>query len=257
MIGKLLLSILVLATDGSTQPSVADAPKTPKYHVGSDVIVIHETPLRVDDYPVKQLEAGTPLRVEQLNDEGFLGVTSGRSGWVDAADVVAADQALEPLNKLIADDADNIRLHQARAVIATSKKNWDLAIDDLTTLMRLEPDATKYYLLRGDLWLKKHDTEKALADLNEAVQREENPGFALLKRGYLWSEQKDYDKALADFNEALSHDLDDAIKAEILAYRGSVYMDQGEAGKAFADFNEALRLNPRDAMNFVMRGSAN
>jgi tetratricopeptide (TPR) repeat protein len=258
---KLWLGIFALAAAGAA-PAIGetknpDSAAAPKYHVGSQVIVIHETPLRVDDRPVKQLEVGTPLRVEELNDEGFLGVTVGRAGWVDAGDVVAVEDALEPLSQLLAQDADNVRLHQARAVIAAGKKKWDLAIEDFTALMRLEPDETKYYLLRGDVWLKMHETDKALADLNEAVRRDENPAFALLKRGYLWSKRKEPDKALADFNEALGHDLDDGMKAELLAYRGSVYMDQQEVDKAFADFNEALKLNPRDSTTFVMRASAN
>jgi tetratricopeptide (TPR) repeat protein len=254
MFCKLLLSLLALAADGADSSAKPDAPK---YQAGSRVIVIHETPLRVDDYPVKQLEPGTPLRVEEVNDQGFLGVTSGRAGWVDAADVVSVENAIEPLTQLLEHDTDNIRLHQTRAVIAAAQKNYDVAIEDLTTLMRLEPDATKYYLLRGDAYLAKHDKEKALADLDEAVRRDEDPGFALLKRGFLYSGQKEFDKALDDFNAALSHDLDDAARAQVLAYRGSVYFDQHEYDKAFADFDEALKLNPQDSLNFVMRGSAN
>jgi tetratricopeptide (TPR) repeat protein len=250
-----LVGSSAMAVRGATEST--DSKEAKKYHVGSQVIVIHETPLRVDDRPVKQLEPGMPLRVEELNDEGFLGVRSGQAGWVDSQDVVAAEDALEPLGELIAADGDNIRLHQARAVIAGAKKKWDVAIDDFTVLMRLEPDQTKYYLLRGDAWLGKHDLDKALDDLNEAVRREENPAYALLKRGYLWSQKKEPEKALADFNEALSHELGDDEKAELLAYRGNIYLDQKEVDKAFADFNEALRLNPRDATNFVMRGSAN
>ncbi|HEY2828216.1 MAG TPA: tetratricopeptide repeat protein [Pirellulales bacterium] len=260
MLLKLLIGVLALAADGSTAPSGAAestaAIEAPKYHVGSRVIVIHETLLRVDDHPVKQLEPGTPLRVEELNDQGFLGVTAGRAGWVDAADVVPLEDALEPLTQLIAQDADNVHLHQARAVIAEAKKNWDLAIEDFTALMRLQPDQSKYYLMRGDAWLEKKETDKALADLNEAVTRDENPAFALLKRGYLWAQRKELDKALADFNEALGHDLDDSAKAEVLSYRGSVYLDQNDFDKSFADFDAALKLDPRNATNFVLRGSA-
>ncbi len=256
MIGKLLLSILALATDGSAQPSAADAPKTPKYHVGSDVIVIHETPLRVDDYPVKQLEAGTPLRVEQLSDEGFLGVTSGRSGWVDATDVVSADQALEPLSKLIAEDADNIRLHQAAGRHCHSQKE-------------LGPGHRRSHHAHA-AGTRRHEVLSApWRSLDQKTRNRKSPGrfrrsnsarrksrLSLLKRGFLRAQQKDYEKSLADFNEALSHDPDDSMRAEILAYRGSIYMDQREVEKAFVDFNESLRLNPRDSANFVMRGSA-
>ncbi|HTQ37556.1 MAG TPA: tetratricopeptide repeat protein, partial [Pirellulales bacterium] len=227
-----------------------------KYKVGSRVIVIHETPLRVDDVPVKQLEVGTPLAVEELNDQGFLGVTSGKQGWVDAADVVPLDEALEPLSKLLAQDADNVKLHQARAAVAEEKKNWDLALEDLAALIRLEPDKTGYLINRADIWAAKREWDKAIDDLNEVVRRDDNPGFALLKRGYIWSQRKEPDKALADFNEALSKDLDDTLKAEVLSYRAGLYMDQHETEKAMADFGEALKLNPRNPTVFVLRGNA-
>ena len=262
MFMKLLFCVAAMIAAGAANAAGAaeltDAKDAPKYHVGSQVIVIHETPLRVDDRPVKQLEPGTPLRVEELNDEGFLGVRSGQAGWVDSQDVVAAEDALEPLGKLIAEDGDNVRLHQARAVIAGAKKKWDVAIDDFTALMRLEPDRDEIlFAARGCLAGESTNLDKSLDDLNEAVRREENPAYALLKRGYLWSQKKEPEKALADFNEALGHELSDDGKAELLAYRGNIYLEQKEIDKAFADFNEALRLNPRDATNFVMRGSAN
>jgi tetratricopeptide (TPR) repeat protein len=254
MLATLLIAVLALLAESA---SPTRASETPKYHVGSRIMVVHETPLRVDDSPVKQLEPGTPLRVEELNDQGFLGVTAGRPGWVDAADVVPFAEALEPLSQLLSGDADNIQLHEARYLVAEAQKKWDVAIDDLTALIRLEPDKPEILIMRSDAWFENHQSDKALDDLNEAVRREENPAVALLKRGYLYSELKQPNKALADFNDALSHDLADAAKAEVLAYRGSVYMDQKETDKAFADFDQAIKLDPQNATIFVLRGSAN
>ena len=41
----------------------------------------------------------------------YLSTADGRPGWVDQNDVVAIDKAIEPLTKLLADDADNRQLH--------------------------------------------------------------------------------------------------------------------------------------------------
>jgi tetratricopeptide (TPR) repeat protein len=247
--------LIVVAAFGAAQADDT-ATTTPKYHAGSRVIVIHETPLRVDDHPVKQLDPGTPLVVEEVKD-GFLGVTSGREGWVDETDVVPLEKSLGPLADLLAHDADNAELHLTRAEVADELKEWDTVVADYTALIRLQPDELKYLRYRGAALAEKKEWDKALDDFNQSIKREESPVAGLMMRGWMWSEKEDYDKALADFDEAMKHDPDAETKAEILRYRATVNLDRKEYDKAIADMTEALKLNPASSTLYLTRAHIN
>ncbi len=146
MLSQLAVCLAVLSGDAAAP---ANAPvAAPKFSVGSRVVVVHETPLRVDDRAVKQLPPGTTLTVEETQD-GYLGVTAGRQGWVDENDVVAREKSLGPLSDLVTSDPDNVDLRQARASIAVSQKKWDTALEDYSALLRLEPEEVQHYLDRA------------------------------------------------------------------------------------------------------------
>src|SRR5215471_19037131 len=131
MTAKNYLSFLLFVAAVAAARADDTAATAPKYHAGSRVIVIHETPLRVDDHPVKQLDPGTALLVEEIKD-GFLGVTSGRQGWVDETDVVPVEKSIGPLTDLLAHDADNVELHELRADVADELKDYDTMVADYT-----------------------------------------------------------------------------------------------------------------------------
>ena len=247
MLTQLVVCLAVLGAD-DTAPANNQA-AAPKFAVGSRVIVIHETPLRVDDRAVKQLQPGEALTVEETQD-GFLGVTAGRQGWVDEKDVVIREKAIESLSDLITHDPDNVDLRQARGQLAAEQKKWNVAIDDYTQLVRLEPNEAKHYLDRGAVLEERHDWDKAMKDFDDAVRLSNNSNDALMARGTAWGDKGDADKAIADFDEALKSEADDSVKSEILRRRGNVYANRRDFEKALADFKEAIQLNFADPWIF-------
>src|SRR5262245_57758777 len=234
----IIVAIALAAEDGAKSPPQHPA----KYKVGSEVIVVRETPLRVDNRAVKTLSPGLALAVEELQD-GYLGVTVDRQGWVDENDVAPVDDAVEALEPAIASDPDNAKLREIHLRYACWREKWEAAVTDSTALIRLEPEEPGHYMERVYALTYKGDYDRAIADCNELIRRKWQLPYALLYRGWCWHKKDQLERSIADFNEALKHEADNETKSNILFYRAMAHRDRGEWEKSLDDFKEAMKRN--------------
>ena len=249
MLASFILCIAVLGGDDDAQAKPQPAGS---FEVGAKILVVRETPLRVDNRVVETLPPGTPLRVEE-NQDGYLGVTVDRQGWVDQNDVAPAEQAVEALGPAIANDHDNIQLHEARLRYAGWQKKWDVALTDCNELIRLEPNEPGHLLERAYALAHQGKYDAAVADCDELVRQDWHPGLVLFYRGWLWDGKHQLVKAIADYDEALKHETDAEHRSKILLYRGIANRKQGDWEKALSDFTEAIKLNSKNAEIFKER----
>jgi len=195
MFRSLMICLAALAADGASD--------TPEYQVGNYVVVVQETALVVDGSPQKTVPIGTIILVEEI-ENGMLGVTAGRKGWIEPIGVATPERAIEKLTRLLAKEPDSAVIHRARANAAMMTREWDIVIADLAELIRLEPDESSNFYVRAQIWAEKQDPDKAIADWDEYLRREPNEAGALLVRGHLWASSKgDYDKGITDLTAAI------------------------------------------------------
>ena len=166
------------------------------------------------------------------------------------------------------------------------KADFDGAIVDFSQAIQLKPDYAQAYMGRAmaykglgdlenqitelrkaaELLQKQGDTEayqttidliKVTQDLIDSIRSNPNSklAFAELFFNYGIEEWKkgNFVQSLAQFNLAIRLNPNDAI-AYIL--RGDAYFELGEYQKAIADYTQAIRLNPNDARAYLFRGNA-
>jgi tetratricopeptide (TPR) repeat protein len=202
--------------------SLAHGESTAK--VGDVVIALRNSSLNVDGKAVQTVRRGTILSVESVNGP-WLWVTQGKSGWIQAGDVIPRD----------------------RAVIFFSQE------------IRSNPRDAEAYRCRGKACLAFGDAQRAVADFNHALMLRPTP-LAYADRGMAWSLAGEHDKAVADFSETIrSHAAQQLTNDELGAVyclRGLARAGKGEWTLAIADFDEAIRLSPGLAFAFNQRGRA-
>ncbi len=258
--GRAILIVFLLGTG----PAVAPAAE-PDPWVGKRVITKYGTVLKVGKAVVDDADWGKNLargkdqnvsrvyRVERTNGPWLWLVAeeSGARGWMQAAQVIPFDQAIDYITAEIRANPGVATYYNDRGLVWSDRHEYDIAIADYNAAIRHESNEAIYFNNRGNAWYKKKEYDKAIADYNEAIRLDPKYADAFHSRGYAWGDKKEYDKAIADYNEAIRLDPKFALA---FINRGIAWGAKKEYDKAIADDNEAIRLDPKGYLPFFNRG---
>ncbi len=151
--------------------------------------------LRRNDLEAALKQADAALEISQA---------TGKDGYLQLATVLAGeklDSKIELMQKLVQKHPDNAHAYYALALVASQRKQFQLAHQALDQAIRLKPDWDKPYLLRAQGYSLQGDTGAAEQTLADAASRHPSP-LLYQALGQLRMQQKRYDKALEAFREA-------------------------------------------------------
>jgi len=104
-------------------------------------------------------------------------------------------------------------------------------------------------------WINRADVQAlalALAAASDEIKREPTArAYAL--RGKIWQSLHEYDKSLADFDEAIRRDPKQAM---FYCDRGTAQSYKQQDDRAISDYTEAIRLDPKFATAYIRRAYA-
>jgi tetratricopeptide (TPR) repeat protein len=189
--------------------------------------------------------------------------------------------AIEDLDREIKLDPTDATIYFLRALLYSTREDYDRAIADLSRMIELDPTFAAGYLSRGGMYEKKKDYDRAIADFDQALKLDTKNAIIYSARGWVYHLKLDYDRAIADYDEAIKlnpnfamayngrgldyenktdhdraiADYDQAIKLKAnysIAYsnRGLSYHNKGNYDRAIADYDEAIRLDPKNSLSY-------
>jgi tetratricopeptide (TPR) repeat protein len=176
----------------------------------------------------------------------------GIKGWVQAAQVMPCDFALDQLSGVLRATPNDGRALLARGILWTETKQYDKAIADFNAAARLDPSDAVVYYNRAEAWCQKKDAGKTIADLNEAIRLDPKYAVAFLFRSTVWLRVKQNDVAIADADAAIRLDPRYAVA---YSHRALVWCAKGEFDRAMADVSKAIRLDPWFALAYQERSA--
>lgn len=202
---------------------------------GDSVVTIEKTDLRLADGQAVPLNAATLLVVEAVEGKSLLvkEEPDGKPGWVDAANVVGANEALEHFTARIKANPKDARAYEVRGDYYSWKMDLNLDLFGSKPVEDQARESTRFY------W------KEALADYDEAIRLGRRSADLFVNRASMRA-------MLTTEEEPVLADLDEAIRlepdhAKARAYRGSLLVGQGAFGEALAELERAARLDPEDA----------
>lgn len=196
------------------------------------------------------------------------------------------DEKIELLNKVIAEEPDNLDAYFHRALAKNDSGDFHSAIVDYSKILVEEPDADTYFN-RGNARYNLEDFQGAKADYAKAFDLDKNFIDALYSLACAKYDLGEYAEAIKDFDVVLRvipdlqiaynykasaymalEDYKNALKAYTSAIvispdsdafynRGVFYLDIRYFQKARADLNLAIRLNKDNPFSYFYRGAAN
>jgi tetratricopeptide (TPR) repeat protein len=116
------------------------------------------------------------------------------------------EQAINLLNKLIENDANNAEAFNMRAVAFFEQKEFASAGLDYQQAIKLKPNWYKPYFNRALMRQAMQDPEGALADYKQALNCDSTIAEVYLNRGSVLGEGQKYTAAMADFEKAVQLD---------------------------------------------------
>lgn len=153
------------------------------YAVGDQVTVIHwDAEIKRSSNIVGTADVGDSFEVGQV-EGNWLWIES-RQGYLNVADVVPYDQAIEHFTAMIRRDPQSSSAYHDRAWAWNARGEHDIAIGDFTEAIRLGGQAPSY-IGRGRAWYDKGDLDRAIADYNEAIRLDPNDAWALNSLAWL------------------------------------------------------------------------
>jgi tetratricopeptide (TPR) repeat protein len=141
------------------------------------------------------------------------------------------------LNKKIADDPDNARLYDQRAVYYLQAKDIEKAFSDANRAINLDPKTSSFYLTLSDVYFASGRITKCQESLNKSIELNPEDKEAYLKLAELFYYMKDYKKTFENTAKALKIDNLTA-KADFI--NGMALKDLGDTLKAVKSFEKAV-----------------
>jgi Flp pilus assembly protein TadD len=134
---------------------------------------------------------------------------------------------------------------------AVGAGRYDKAVDAYM-LLRLKPGDERIYFNRGNAYRKEGAVREALKDLRDAIALDPSPHVALINRSAIYVGQGKFE-ALRDYTLAIAPKPKDAM---LYVLRGTAYMRRNQVVVAVDDFSTALNLDPSCAPALSERGYA-
>ena len=158
---------------------------------------------------------------------------------------------IEDLNQAISVDPTDATSYFLRAVLYSTRNDYDGTITDLNRALELDPNFLAAYVSRGAMYEKKGDYDRAIADYDRALKLDPKNAIIYNSRGWSYHLKGMYDRAITDYDEALKINPKYSI-----AYnnRGLDYDNKGDFDHAMSDYEQAIKFNPKYAIAYSNRG---
>jgi hypothetical protein len=191
---------------------------------------------------------GPPPDDAQRSPDAAGGGANGNGGADDERDA----RDLEELSDLIRRHPDLPDPYRERALILSSRGDYEHAIADYTQAIALAPDDPELYVERGDVWCEAGDPDRAIRDFSRAVELCPDYAWAHVERALAFHDKGALDEAIADCSRALRLDPDEPLA---YLYRGHALAEKKELDNAVADFTRAIALDPNLSEAYAARAS--
>ena len=145
-------------------------------------------------------------------------------------------------NLVIAADNENTASQKSLPTQNTDKRQE--ALQQLNKAIADNPNDAEAYLQRGKIHVSLEDQQKAIADFTRVIELKPAYAKVYLQRGIAYTESGKYEDALRDLNKAL--DLNPRLE-DAYFQRGHVCGILGNNEDAEIDYQRALELNPQTA----------
>ncbi len=196
-------------------------------------------------------------------------------------------EAIEELNVLLNQNADDAQLYYLRSMAYSNKGEENRGLIDLNIALNKDPDNPEYREERAKVYRTMGRQEDAVKDYSAVIKNYPEDFDAYLKRASALLEIKKYNQALLDVNYYLgffendheaqffageicyeSGKYHDAVKylnkaldlnkgnEKYFIARANTYVKMNTLGQAINDYSMALDLNPNDADIYFNRGIA-
>jgi tetratricopeptide (TPR) repeat protein len=145
-------------------------PQHKAYRAGDFVVVIRPAELKVEEKAVDSVEQGVLMGVDQVRGD-WLWVSNRKSGWLDSANVIPAQQAVDYFTAAIRRNPSDARLFARRGVARALNQDFQGALKDSSEAIRLKPAEAVYYGDRGCFYMAMGDFDRAIADFGQEIKR--------------------------------------------------------------------------------------
>jgi tetratricopeptide (TPR) repeat protein len=167
----------------------------------------------------------------------FFACGGNHKGKDEAVKTDSLPADLATLNKKIAEDPNNAKLYDQRAVYYLQNKDLDKALNDANRAVVLDSKTSSYYLTLSDVFFAGGKITKCQDALNKASEINPDDKEAYLKLAELFYYMKDYKKTFENTSKALKIDNLSA-KADFI--NGMAMKDIGDTLKAVKSFEKAI-----------------
>ena len=210
----LVVSVFWLATDGTFVLGAS------QFHAGDSVTVIQDCDAITPNGIPEKISAGATVIVTKASGRSLL-VDAIIPGWIPAANVIPADQAIAYFSERINRAPEDPHNYFCRAGVWQTQSNYERALQDYDQSINLDPAKLAYRMERGNCFLVKKDLKRAIADFTSVLRKDPKSHAALIGRGAAYCEQGDYAKAVSDLGAVIEQDPQNiparASFAELLA----------------------------------------
>lgn len=219
--------------------------------------------LRADDWVNKtvvakrpgkiQIRAGNSVVAETTllafrvvgQNGGWIELSGYPQGWVQAADFVPLDKAVDYCTQVLGDKkTDAGPWFNLRGVAHYNLGELDRALADFDEAIRRDAGASIYFSNRGLVRMRMRNFDQAIVDFDQALRLEPKSALAFVSRGNAYREKSELARAIADYDAAAT--LDPKLSAAFYN-RGMTHELAGAYDKALADLGQAARLDSKDA----------
>lgn len=194
--------------------------------------------------------AGPAAKAEPAAEPAEIPITTAseeaRAVFLEArqlGDNIRFDEARELYSQAIEKDPDFARALWARALTATSNKDFQ---EHLSRAVALAPNVSEgeRLLIEANQALAENNPLKALELREQLVRKHPNDKRAHVQLAFSYAGQDEDDKAIAEYEKAIAIDSDFAPPYNALGY---AYMANGEYEQAEEAFKNYIRLIPDEA----------
>ena len=168
-----------------------------------------------------------------------LGTTDTQKLLHQAIQQHAYSEAIDLLNQLICQDANNSSYYSNRGLIHYHCQQWSQAIMDYSQALRLNPKNDSVYVRRARCNTVLKHWKEAIADYDDAIRINPQNIRARINQGILFRELGMHDDAIVCFDLAL---FMSQPSATIYAERGRTYHLDGYWNYAMGDYQKSLEL---------------
>ncbi|MDX2107722.1 MAG: tetratricopeptide repeat protein [Candidatus Melainabacteria bacterium] len=158
--------------------------------------------------------------------------------------------------ELAPDDPENYLVYYNRGVSYSALQEYDNAIADFDKALEQKVDYAAAFNGRSEAYLSRAaegDFEKALSDANQTISLAGKEAANYILRAKVYSAQGNSEAAFSDINKAIEMDSSPQNYCE----RGRIFYNNGQYDKAIQDYDKALSILPNDANTLFNRGLAN